>query len=200
MRTLLFLAGSSLRGSVNTRLSAAASELVRSEFTDKLHVDEVDLMTYDLPSINPDEIDHASLQALAEAFAKADGFFISADEYTGAFSTQFRLAMNWLILCETEKRPLISQKPAALVGAAPIGVGGMRGLPAIRHLLDAAGMEVISQQIRQGTRGGPVAPDGKLTEVAATQLLEGALGEVLLRLVPSRGSVSYSPSVGQNLA
>ncbi|WP_157016883.1 NADPH-dependent FMN reductase [Mesorhizobium xinjiangense] len=182
MRTLLFLAGSTLRSSVNNRLSTAAAELARERFLGRLAVESVDLMEYDLPPIDLGVVNDQSLQAMIEVFARADGFFVSADEYTGAFSTQIRLAVNWLMLTETEQRALIAGKPAALVGAAPMGVGGMRGFPALRHLLAAAGMEVLPQQLRPGTQGSPLDRSGRLLATSEEQLMSGALGELVDRI------------------
>lgn len=178
MRTLLFLSGSSLRTSLNSRLSIAAARFAESEFGGQINVLSVDLMEYELPPIDASAADDPSVGALTKLFSGADGFFVSADEYTGAFSTQFRLSLNWLMLAETETRPVLSGKPTALVGAAPMGVGGMRGLPALKHLLEVAAMDVHLQQLRPDTRGGPVDKNGNLTAASSILLMDGALGRV----------------------
>jgi chromate reductase len=178
MRTLLFLSGSSLRTSLNSRLSIAASRFAEGRFKGEINVAAVDLMEYDLPPIDASGADDLNVVALSRLFKGADGFFVSADEYTGAFSTQFRLALNWMILVEPETRPVLSGKPTALVGAAPMGVGGMRGLPALKHLLEVAGMNVYLQQLRPCTRVGPVDESGDLTAAASKLLMDGALGRV----------------------
>lgn len=179
MRTLLFLAGSTLRTSVNSRLSIAAADLTAETYGDRLAVRCVDLMDYDLPPIDPEAMQDPALQAMVDVFAEAAGIFVSADEYTGTFSTQIRLAVNWLTLCETPGRPLISSKPAALVGAAPMGVGGIRGFPTLKHLLTAAGMRVLPQQIRVGTQGSPIDQSGRLREASRQQLVDGALSQLV---------------------
>ncbi|MFY0633337.1 MAG: NAD(P)H-dependent oxidoreductase [Vannielia sp.] len=179
MRTLLFLSGSSLRTSLNSRLSLAAARFAETRFDGQINVLTADLMEYDLPPIEPSAADDPSVAALTKLFDGADGFFVSADEYTGAFSTQFRLALNWLMLAKADPRPVLSGKPTALVGAAPMGVGGMRGLPALKHLLQVAGMDVHMQQLRPDTSGGPVDGNGNLTASAENLMLEGALGRVV---------------------
>lgn len=178
MRTLIFLSGSSLSISLNARLSIAAARFAEARFKNIINVLLVDLMEFDLPPIDASVADDPSVLALTRLFEEADGFFVSADEYTGAFSTQFRLALNWMMLAEPGNRPVLSGKPTALVGATPMGVGGIRGLPALKHLLEVAGMDVYLQQLRPGTRGGPVDESGDLTAAASKLLMDGALGRV----------------------
>lgn len=179
MRTLVFLSGSSLRNSLNSRLSIAAARFAETRFNGEINVLAINLMDYELPPIDASAADDPNVAALTKLFDEADGFFVSADEYTGAFSTQFRLALNWTMLAETETRPVLSGKPTAVVGAAPMGVGGMRGLPALKHLLQVASMDVYIQQLRPDTRGGPLDDKGDLKASSATLMMDGALGRVI---------------------
>ncbi|KAE8436907.1 MULTISPECIES: NADPH-dependent FMN reductase [Halomonadaceae] len=175
MKTVLFLAGSTMHRSVNSRLSLAAADLAEDVFGDALLVQRVDLMQFALPPIDQEAMFDSALQEMVALFARAEGLFISSDEYTGSFSAQIRLAVNWLMLCETAETPLIADKPTVLAGAAPIGVGGMRGFPALQHLLKAAGLRVFPQQIRLGTTNSLFDTDGALLPAPRAQLLNGAL-------------------------
>jgi len=184
MVTLLFLSGSSQLGSTNWRLPRAAAALASRTLhgrvtSNLLELDDLDLPTYEVAA---SEVPRR-LAALKQAIVRADGIFMSSDEYTGAYSTMFKNAVAWLRRDALDKA-VFGGSRVALVSMAARGAGGLRGHPALRQLLEELGAEVISQHLELGTDTSAFDREGNLLPRFERQLLNGCLA----KLVTAQGS------------
>ncbi|MBV1866858.1 MAG: NAD(P)H-dependent oxidoreductase [Marinosulfonomonas sp.] len=181
MTNLLFFAGNSQKGSLNSRLVGASAELTKLNFPEITSITLLQLSDYDLPVFPnsddgvPDVPEKAN--ELQKLLAQTDGIFIGSDEYSGMYSTRFRNALRWLASIDG---PLVfSDKPIALCGATPGGVGGLRGHPALGQLLRVMGGNVISQHIHLGTATSAFDDAGALLPRVEKQLLDGAIKKLV---------------------
>ncbi|MBR0706948.1 NADPH-dependent FMN reductase [Bradyrhizobium liaoningense] len=177
---LLFLSGSSRIGSVNWRLASAAADLALQSFADRIDVVGLDLSELDLPNCEkatghdwPND-----LARLKEAFDGVAGVFMSADEYTGSYSAILKNAIGWMRRSDPEMRTPFAGMQVALCGSATRGVGGLRGLPALRQLLRELGALVIPQHLELGTSESAFDGEGRLLPKLQRQLLDGCLGKL----------------------
>jgi NAD(P)H-dependent FMN reductase len=173
---LVFISGSSHVGSTNWKLAPAAAELAKSCFS---HVEPIglDLTQLDLPNFEhqaphdaPAEV--ATLRSLLDS---AGGFFVSSDEYTGAYSAPLRNALGWLRLTDADHQTPFRGAMVALCGTAGRGAGGLRGQPALQQLFRELGATVISQQLELGSLDGPFDAAGQLLPKLSRQLRDGCL-------------------------
>ena len=181
MTKLLFFAGSSQDGSLNSKLVAASAELTKLSYPDVADITLLHLSDYDLP-IFPDTQDGLpdlpeKAKELQKHLAGSQGIFIGSDEYTGTYSTRFRNVVKWLASAPGD--PVFAGKPIALCGATPGGIGGLRGHPALGQLLRVMGANVISQHIRLGTATSAFDENGALLPRVEKQLLDGAIKKLV---------------------
>ncbi len=176
---LVFISGSSHIGSTNWKLAPAAADLASRSFND-IEPIEFDPTQFDLPSIeqhSPHDVpaDLAKLKSLLES---ANGFFISSDEYTGAYSAVLRNAVGWLRLADADRETPFRGAQVALCGMASRGAGGLRGQPALQQFFRELGATVVSQQLELGSLDGPFDQAGELSSKIKKQLLDGCLRQL----------------------
>jgi NAD(P)H-dependent FMN reductase len=149
---ILVLSGSTRIGSLNTRLAAlAAKELT---FADA-EVTRISLEDYPLPIYDADDDanggTHPNAVRLKQMFRAHQGVFIGSPEYNGSVTPLLKNALDWV----SQVRERGEQAYAAFrdrvfaVGAAsPEPHGGLRGLGALRQILElGCGALVIPEQI-----------------------------------------------------
>jgi len=178
---LLFFAGSSQDGSLNSKLVRASADLTSSSYPDIANITLLHLSDYDLP-VFPDTQDGLpdlpeKAKELQKHLAGAQGIFIGSDEYTGTYSTRFRNVVKWL--ASAPGKPVFAGRPIALCGATPGGVGGLRGHPALGQLLRVLGANVISQHIHLGTATSAFDENGALLPRVKKQLLDGSIKKLV---------------------
>lgn len=190
MTKLLFFSGSSRKGSVNSLLVQAASRLMEKTFGEEVTVTNINLSDYDMPSYESDEDGGKELpenaHKLRDILAANDGIFMGSDEYTGAYSALLRNSIGWLMRDEDQQNPIFKGKIVALCGAAPGGVGGLRGHPALHQLLSTMGATVIGQQISLGTSSSPFNQDGHLLPRVEKQMLDEVIPKLFQAASNSR--------------
>lgn len=195
MTKLLFFSGSSQKNSMNTRLLRAAANLASTKFGDGIVVTRINLADFDMPAYDGRQVSVEDMprngRELYELLIANDGIFMGSDEYTGSYSARFRNAVAWIMAAQQNRASIFKDKPVALCGTSARGVGGLRGLPALRQLLAELGAEVISQQISLGTSASAFDSAGELMPDFKKQLLDGSLGK-LVHAVASPGSTTHT--------
>ncbi len=167
MTTLLFLAGSASKNSLNKKLARHAADLA----SDKgVEVKFIDLKDYEMPLYCTEwELENGvpdNAKKLKKLFQDADGFFIASPEYNSTFTPLLKNTIDWMSRPHEEGEPMLSAykgKIAAIGAVSPGPLGGIRGLPALRDLLSNIGVHVIPTQIAVGGKDA-MNDDGSLTK------------------------------------
>ncbi len=165
---IVVFSGSSRAGSINKKLVKASIPFLE-EFGAEVQL--LDMKEYQLPIFDEDIEKNEGIPKvvcdLKEIFINADGFLISSPEYNGFFSGSFKNMIDWL------SRPLDGHPPldcflgktVALLAASPGGLGGVRVLPHVRHLLSNLQMHVIPGQFGLGNAYAAFDESGMLVDV-----------------------------------
>jgi chromate reductase len=177
---ILAFSGSLRAGSFNDKLVAIAAAGARSAGADvtHLHLREYPLPVYD-GDLEAKGTPDAVMQ-LKQVFREHDGLLISSPEYNSSISAALKNAIDWVSRPEEGRPPLdcFAGKVAALMSAAAGGLGGMRGLPHVRAILQNIQVMVLPTMI-----GIPAAHEafddaGDLKDAKKQQAVE-ALGAEL---------------------
>jgi chromate reductase len=174
---ILGISGSLRGGSHNTKLLRAAAELLPPG---------AELVIYDdLASIPPfDEDDEAApadaVVAFREAIADADALLIATPEYNHSIPGVLKNAIDWA------SRPfattVMSNEPAAVIGASTGMFGAVWAQAEMRKVLSATGARVVDRELPVGKADSALDENGRLVD----EDLEALLGEILAEL---RGEV-----------
>jgi len=157
---LLAFSGSSRRGSFNGRLRDLALPLYDGDLE----------AASGLP---------AGALAFKQAIAAHDALLIASPEYNGLFTPLLKNAIDWA------SRPLEGQampftgRVAGLLAASPGALGGMRGLPVVRQLLNNLGVLVTPGQMALPRASEAFDGEGKLRDAAHGRMLERVVKELL---------------------
>ena len=136
MITLIGLSGSLRRGSFNTSLLRAAAALMPEGAT-------LDLRTlHGIPlydgDVEADEGIPASVTALKDSIAAAQGVLLGTPEYNNGIPGVFKNGIDWLSRPPADIKRIFASKPVALIGASPSGFGTILSqaawLPVLRTL------------------------------------------------------------------
>lgn len=137
---LLFLAGSAREASLNKRLAKLGARIAEAN---GIPATFADLGDYPLPIYNGDAqtADGIPENALKlEALMKVHtGIFIAAPEYNASISPLLKNTLDWISRIRRDgEEPLAVFKTRvfALGAASPGGMGGIRGLVAVRTVLE----------------------------------------------------------------
>lgn len=121
MTRLVGIGGSLRRGSYNHGLLRAAAELMPDGATLEVHsIRGVPL--YDADDEEADGIP-ASVTALKEALAGADGLVLATPEYNNSIPGVLKNAFDWMSRPPADSARVFGGKPVALIGASPGGFG-----------------------------------------------------------------------------
>jgi chromate reductase len=173
---ILVMAGSLRAGSTNTRLAAlAVKELALAE----ADVTRISFADYQLPIFDADLMADAGLpQAAVELrsmVAAHQGVFIASPEYSASVSPLIKNAIDWLSRARDRNEAsyaVFKGRVFALGAASPGAVGGVRGLMALRQVLElGCGALVLPEQITVGRAAQAFDDNGQLADPAlATSL------------------------------
>jgi NAD(P)H-dependent FMN reductase len=134
--TLIGLSGSLRRGSFNTALLRTAATLSPKDAT-------LDIRTlHGIPLYDADLEASAglpaSVAALKEAIAAADGLLLATPEYNNGIPGVFKNGIDWLSRPASDIKRVFGDKPVGLIGASPGGFGTILSqaawLPVLRTL------------------------------------------------------------------
>jgi chromate reductase len=173
--TVLAISGSLRRDSHNTRLLAAASELLP---------ERAELELWDgLKAVPPyDEDDDgenapAAVTRLRDALAGADAVQFATPEYNASVPGQLKNALDWA------SRPIatnvLRDKPVAVVGASTGAFGAVWSQAELRKVLKTLGARVVDRDLAVGFAPTRFDGDGRLVDEAIAH----DLGEVLTELI-----------------
>ena len=181
---LIFWAGSARKESFNKKLAFYAS--VAASGVPGVKAQFIDLADYPAPLYHGDEEAQGAypekMKQLKEIFQQADGFFLSSPEYNGFFPPLLKNVTDWLT------RPVagtvqnaFAGKTAALAGASPGGLGGLRGLPHLRILYSGIGVDVISEQYALGNAGQAFDAEGRLIDTGQANAVNGVVNALIAK-------------------
>ena len=166
LRVLAF-AGSTRRGSLNFRLAQAAAREAEA-LGAEVHL--ACLSDYPLPVYDADREASQGLPEAARAFkallAAHDVWLIASPEYNGFFTPLLKNALDWATRREAGEPRLAAfqDKVAAIMSATPGALGGIRGLPMLRLLLNNLGVLVIPEQLAVGHADEVLGKEGALRD------------------------------------
>lgn len=146
---ILAFAGSAKADSVNKKCLAVAAEGAREAGA---RVTVIDLKDYPMPLMDEDleaadGLPDAAVR-LRSLFAENDGLLLACPEYNSSITPLLKNAIDWVSRPDDQGGGLrfYKGKTAALIGASPGALGGMRGLVHVRAILGNLGMLVVPTQ------------------------------------------------------
>jgi NAD(P)H-dependent FMN reductase len=149
---ILIIPGSTRTGSLNVRLAAlAAKELTLID----VEVNRISLEDYPLPIYDADvEANsgaHPNAVKLKQMIGAHHGVFITSPEYNGSVPPGLKNAIDWVSQVRERGDPAYAafrNRVFALGAASPEPHGGVRGLMALRQILElGCGAMVLPEQI-----------------------------------------------------
>lgn len=179
---ILVFAGSARASSLNKKLARVAAEAVRAAGASATFIDLAD---YPIPLYDGDLEDREGLPAnarkLKDLFIAHQGLFIVSPENNASVSALLKNTLDWLSRQVGSESGLVPYqgKVAAIAGASPGMLGGLRGLTHLRAILQTLRVLVLSEQFALGHAEQAFNQDGSLKD--ATQ--QAALAALAARLV-----------------
>jgi chromate reductase, NAD(P)H dehydrogenase (quinone) len=174
---ILVMAGSLRKGSSNARLAALATkELALAE----ADVSRISLADYPLPLFDADLMTDSGLPRTAielkTMVAAHQGVFIASPEYSASVSPLLKNAIDWMSRARDPGEPnyaTFKGRVFALGAAANGSAGGLRGLMALRQVLElGCGALVLPEQINVGRAGQAFDDMDNLKDEALTASLK----------------------------
>ncbi len=162
MTKILMFSGSSRKDSLNKKLISATVEIAQELGN---IVTLIDLADYPLPLYDGD-LEAVSgvpdnAQKLHLLLQEHDAFIIASPEYNGLPSPLLINTLDWVSRLEGN---VYSRKSAAIMSASPGAMGGLRGLPHLRTLLNNLNVLVIPRQFALGSAFSAFDDDGSLKD------------------------------------
>ena len=179
---ILAFAGSAREASFNRRLirlGAVAAQEAGAEVT------LIDLADYPLPIYNADIERRDGLPdnvgRLKALFFAHDGLLIASPENNASVSALLKNTLDWV--SRPSGGPVgvtkLDGKVAAIMAATPGALGGLRGLVALRAILQSLGVLTLARQFSLPRAAEAFAEDGSLREAASHE----AMVQVVRQLV-----------------
>jgi chromate reductase len=171
---ILGISGSLRRDSYNTRLLAAAADVLP---------DDAELTVWtglrDVPPFDEDEEARAAPAAVAELrelLRAADAVLISTPEYNGSVPGQLKNALDWVSRPHTTN-PL-RNLPVAAVGASTGGFGAIWAQADLRRILARIGARVVDVELAVGHAHTRCDETGRLIDEDVREQLADVLKEL----------------------
>lgn len=174
---ILAFAGSAREASFNKKLVRAAGAIAEREGAE---VTFADLRDYPMPIFNEDDESANGIPDPALAFRELmkshDAFLIASPEYNGAPSALLKNVIDWASRPREGEAPLecFQGKTAAIMGASPGRLGGIRGLPMLRYILSGIGVNVLAKDFALAS-AHEMLGDNALTDEGQQKMLEGVV-------------------------
>jgi chromate reductase len=169
---LIALSGSARRGSLNRAVLATAAIAASSAGAE---ITLVDLNDYELPLFNQDLEDSDGLpdaaKRLKALFRASDGFILTSPEHNSTYSALLKNTIDWCSRAESDDEPPLAAfggKSAVLLAASPGPLGGLRGLFALRELLQNLRV-TVHPEILAVRSAHEVITDGVVTDAKWTK-------------------------------
>ena len=185
---ILVFAGSARAGSLNKKLARVAAAAVRAAGAEATFVDLAD---YPMPLYDGDLEAREGLPAgarkLKDLFIAHQGLMIVSPENNASVSALLKNVLDWISRQDGSESGLVPYrgKVAALAGASPGALGGLRGLTHLRAILQTLNVLVLSEQFALARAHEAFNEDGSLKDAKqqlALAALAKRLAEVCARL------------------
>lgn len=175
---ILVFSGSLRRGSFNRLL---ALEAARGAEAVGASVTAIELAQHPLPLFSEDDEAatglHPNARALKDLFLAHDGLIIGCPEYNSGITAALKNAIDWVSRpCVqpdgSKEAPLacFANKAAGLVAASPGALGGIRGLPMVRTILQNIRVTVVPEMLAVGTAHEAFDGEGRLKDAGKREL------------------------------
>ena len=187
MPKILAFSGSIRRESWNRKLIQTAVDAARAAGGE---VTLIDLADYPLPLYNGDLEDKEGLPdsalRLKALFKDHDALLISSPEYNSSIPPLLKNSIDWVSREWQGESGLVpyQNKVAAIMGASPGMLGGMRMLPHLRQILNTLGVLVLPGQFSLSHADQAFAPENGALKSPAR------LHALLLELVNTTNALS----------
>ena len=136
---LLFIAGSARAGSFNKKLAQLGAKIAEANGITATFADLADypMLIYDGDAETAEGVPVNARKLLA-LMAVHSGVFIASPEYNASISPLLKNTLDWVsrIKGEGGGKAVYTTRVFALGAASPGGTGGMRGLVAVRNVLE----------------------------------------------------------------
>lgn len=136
---LLFIAGSARAESVNKRLAQLGAKIAEANGITSTFADLADypMPIYDGDSEAADGVPVNARKLMALMLVHS-GVFIASPEYNASISPLLKNTLDWVsrVRDESAGRAVYTTRVFALGAASPGGMGGIRGLVAVRNVLE----------------------------------------------------------------
>jgi NAD(P)H-dependent FMN reductase len=171
---ILVFAGSARSGSLNKKLARVAAAAVRAAGAEATLIDLAD---YPMPLYDGDlearEGVPASARKLKDLFIAHQGLLIVSPENNASVSALLKNTLDWISRQDGSESGLVPYrgKVAALAGASPGALGGLRGLTHLRAILQTLNVLVLSEQIALGRAHEAFNDDGSLKDAKQQAVL-----------------------------
>jgi chromate reductase len=169
---ILGISGSLRRGSHNTRLLRATSELLPPP---------AQLVLFDgLKEIPPYDADDdvepwpEPVRRLRDAIAAADAVLIATPEYNHSIPGQLKNAIDWVSRPAGES--VLRNVPVAVIGASTGSFGAVWAQAELRKVLSATGARVLDRELPVGLADQAFDEDGRLVDDDRRRGLAEVLG------------------------
>ncbi len=182
-KTILCLAGSARKESLNKQLAKQAAGVAQALGAEGQFIDLAD---YTMPLYHGDEEAELGLpehaKTLKAMFTAAEGLFIVSPEYNSTFSPLLKNTIDWVSRSHTENEIALSAyqgKIAGIAAVSPGRLGGIRGLPPLTVLLSNIGVTVVPHQIAVGSAYEKINEQGEFTDEATLAGLEKTIKSMM---------------------
>ncbi len=151
----------------------------------------IDLKDFPLPVFDQDIEDESGIPKngvlLKEIFKASDGFIIASPEYNSALPGALKNVIDWTSRPYADEKVLecFRGKTAVLMSSSPGALGGLRGLFALRSILQNIGTMVIPAQIAISKADTAFNDDGSLLDEGRQSRVEdlgAGLAETIKKL------------------
>ncbi len=179
---ILVFAGSARAGSLNKKLARVAAAAVQAAGAEATFIDLAD---YPMPLYDGDleamEGVPGNARKLKDLFIAHRGLFIASPENNASVSALLKNTLDWISRQDGNESGLVPYqgKVAAIAGASPGALGGLRGLAHLRAILQKLNVLVLSEQFALGCAHEAFNVNGGLKD-AKQQVAVGALAGKLI--------------------
>jgi chromate reductase, NAD(P)H dehydrogenase (quinone) len=173
---ILVFAGSARSGSLNKKLARVATGALRTAGATATFIDLADFAVpiYD-GDLEAREGVPANARRLKDLFIAHQGLFIVSPENNASVSALLKNTLDWISRQDGSESGLVPYqgKVAAIAGASPGALGGLRGLTHLRAILQTLNVLVLSEQFALSRAHEAFNDDGTLKEAKQQAALGG---------------------------
>ncbi|HPF46080.1 MAG: NAD(P)H-dependent oxidoreductase [Alphaproteobacteria bacterium] len=181
MIKLLFMAGSAREASLSKKIAKAAYKIALEKGVEAIFID---LRDFPMPIYDGDlEVNEGmpeNAAKLKELFAGSDGYFIVTPEYNSFFPPLLKNVIDWMSRPDNRNigNPYMD-KVAAIAGASPGAMGGIRALPSFNTLLSKLGVHVVPTQVAVGNAASAIDENGNFADERQRAMITASIDQLI---------------------